>query len=168
MLSLIIDVSTVTQSPSPEVIPQTQPTIPVEVDVMVLASSTELPATEISTDKQVSETTTSTTFDPEVPAPANSVQEAPPSNTDSYKQASKTISTTSDPGVPASAKLTRFLQSDATFDEVLKVADADIKDILVRRYVRILVFSTKYQLNPLQILDVLIEIHKFPATGSCG
>jgi len=66
------------------------------------------------------------------------------------------------------AELTRFLQSDVTFDEVLKVADANIKDILVRRYVRISVFSTEYQLNPLQILDVLLGIHKFPATGSCG
>lgn len=33
------------------------------------------------------------------------------------------------------AELTRFLQSDATFDEVLKIADANVKDILVRRYV---------------------------------
>jgi len=38
----------VTQSMSPEVIPQSKPTIPVEVNVVVLESSTE---TEISTDQ---------------------------------------------------------------------------------------------------------------------
>ena len=44
-----------------------------------------------------------------------------------------------------SEDLTRFLQSDDTFDEILKVADADVKDILVRRYARtyILVFHTQ-------------------------
>ena len=44
-------------------------------------------------------------------------------------------------------ELTRFLRSDATFEAILRVAHADAKDILVRRYActYILVFHTQVQ-----------------------